>query len=123
MYHGEFKRYHDNGQLYAHAFFQNDKLHGEFKTYLKNGQLYEHTFYQNGKRHGEYNRYTPIGVLKVRQLWDNGKQIVTNIDLIKITPKDKLCLSLKYGVKWLNPSTTSPLKEPGLLPKLDEKTT
>ena len=45
---GEYKYYHDNGQLYIHTFCINDTCHGEYKTYHWNGQLdYATFFYQD----------------------------------------------------------------------------
>ena len=32
---GEYKRYHVNGQLRVHSFFQNGNYHGEYKSYQK----------------------------------------------------------------------------------------
>ncbi len=51
---GEYKDFHENGQLWGHVFYQNGKRHGEYKEYFKNGQLWVHSFYQNDKRHRDY---------------------------------------------------------------------
>ena len=46
---GEYKSYHENGQLYIHSFYINDNRHGEFKSYYGNGKLNHATFYYQGK--------------------------------------------------------------------------
>jgi antitoxin component YwqK of YwqJK toxin-antitoxin module len=45
---GEYKEWHDNGQLYMHCFFVDDKLHGEFKWWYPNGQLRMHCYFVDG---------------------------------------------------------------------------
>ena len=54
---GEYKRYHVNGQLRVHSFFQNGNYHGEYKSYQKNGRPYVYAFFKNGILHGEYKHY------------------------------------------------------------------
>ena len=49
---GEYKYFHENGQLWEHAFYLNGNRHGEFKIYQENGQLGRHSFYQHGNIHG-----------------------------------------------------------------------
>ena len=44
--------YHKNGQLWVHTSYQNGKLHGEYKTYHNNGNISHATFYyQNNDLH------------------------------------------------------------------------
>jgi len=49
---GEFKNYHDNGQLYEHSFWKNDERHGECNYYI-DGILTVHSFYKDGKQISE----------------------------------------------------------------------
>ncbi len=37
--------------------------HGEYKYWYRDGQIWEHTFLINGKRHGEYRRWRLDGHL------------------------------------------------------------
>ena len=41
--HGEYKDYHDNGQLFRHCYHVNGQ-----QSYYKNGQLFRHCYYNNG---------------------------------------------------------------------------
>ena len=89
---GEYKDYHDNGQLWEHTFFQNDKRHGEYKDYHYNGQLWEHSFYQNGKLHGEHKSYRINGQLKYASFFYQDKDLNVNPDTL--TEKDKTYILL-----------------------------
>ncbi len=53
---GEYKDYHDIGQLCEHSFRLNDKRHGEYKHYFNDGALFVHTFHLHGKRHGIFTK-------------------------------------------------------------------
>lgn len=46
----EYKRWHLNGQIYAHLLFKNYKLNGESKWYDEDGILYDHAIFKNGVR-------------------------------------------------------------------------
>ena len=63
--HGEYKAYHDNGQLQQICNYVDDKRHGEYKSYHDNGQLLVICNYVNGRFHGEYKAYHGNGKLRV----------------------------------------------------------
>jgi antitoxin component YwqK of YwqJK toxin-antitoxin module len=78
---GEFKWWHDNGQLSRHCFFVDGKRHGEFKSWYENGQPCVHCFYQNGEVVVDF---------------------FTEPDLCPVTDEVKTYFALKYGwSKWL----------------------
>ena len=72
---GEFIRYHENGNLRVHSFYENGEKHGECKIYFENGQLWVHAFFKNGKRHGEYKWYWKNGQIGGYSLYENGNCI------------------------------------------------
>ena len=72
---GEYKLWHDNGQLWAHCHHKNDKLDGEYKAWWKNGQLEEHCHYKNGEFDGEYKSWLENGQLYVLRYYKDGKEI------------------------------------------------
>jgi antitoxin component YwqK of YwqJK toxin-antitoxin module len=102
---GEYKEWHDNGQLYVHCFFVDGKQHGEYKWWYENGQLWEHCFYVDGNRHGECKAWYSNGQLQMHCFYQNGEVVVdftNNPDLYPVTDEDKTYLVLKYGSgKWL----------------------
>ncbi len=46
---GEYKVWHDNGQLRLHCFVKKLKKHGEYKLWNKTGELICHRLYKNDK--------------------------------------------------------------------------
>jgi antitoxin component YwqK of YwqJK toxin-antitoxin module len=64
--HGEYKRYHENGNLFRHMFCIFGAKHGEFKEYYENGNLQEHAFYENGLEVGKFRKYNEDQSLDVR---------------------------------------------------------
>jgi antitoxin component YwqK of YwqJK toxin-antitoxin module len=46
---GEYKEYHENGNLSAIYNYVNDKLEGEYKSYHPNGNLYRQHIYSYGE--------------------------------------------------------------------------
>jgi len=69
---GEYKEYHDNGQLRRQTFYKDGKNDGEFKDYYRNGQLRCQRFYKNGLSSGEYKSYHDNGELRCQQFYKNG---------------------------------------------------
>ena len=98
--HGEYKRWHDNGKLLAHRFYENDKLHGEAKLWYNNGQLSTHCFYDSDNLHGEYKWWNDNGKLISNKYCSHGDSVR---DLIKerVTDEDKIKLTLEHGGKWV----------------------
>lgn len=61
---GEYKRWHQNGQLYIQCFCEDDHRNGEDKIWNDRGQLLDHSHWSHGKLHGE------------SKTWDNGGQLI-----------------------------------------------
>jgi antitoxin component YwqK of YwqJK toxin-antitoxin module len=103
--HGEFKRWHENGQLWQHCYFVDGKLHGDYKLWYENGQLRMHCFYVDGKRHGEFKSWNLNGQLATHCYYVDGKVVIdffTEPDLCPVTDEVKTYFALKYGwTKWL----------------------
>ncbi len=89
---GEYKRYHENGQLYIHTFFQNGNRHGEYKSFYGNGRKFEHIFFQNGNIHGEYKAYHDNGIILRETFFYQGKDL--NVDPDTLTEKDKIYIMM-----------------------------
>ena len=71
-YTGEYKSYHDNGELRCQQFYKNGLSSGEYKDYYRNGQLKCQQFYKDGLPHGEYKYYYENGQLKCQQFYKDG---------------------------------------------------
>ena len=90
--HGEFKSYHENGNLDIHCHYINGKRHGEYKIYHHNGQLLCHCHYNNGKQHGEYKSYYYNGTLIRATFYYQDNDLKVNPD--SLTEKDKTYILL-----------------------------
>ena len=71
--HGEFRQYHDNGELCELSYFVNGELNGLYKSFFRNKQLWIISNYLNGQRHSEYKEYYPSGNLEAEYSYTNGK--------------------------------------------------
>ncbi len=89
---GEYKRYHVNGQLRVHSFFQNGNYHGEYKSYQKNGRPYVYAFFKNGILHGEYKHYHRNGKQWEHSFYYQGTNL--NVDPNTLTEQDKTYILL-----------------------------
>ena len=47
--HGEYKRFHDNGQLWEHCFYEHDKLHGRLFGFDRLGKLIYYGIFKDGE--------------------------------------------------------------------------
>ena len=47
---GEYKEWHENGQLRVHSYYKDGQLHGECKIWDENGELVDHGFYNRTQR-------------------------------------------------------------------------
>ena len=72
---GEYKEYHDNGQLSMHAFYKDDKKNGEYKKWYSNGQLSRHSFYKDDKKDGEYKTWYDNGQLYIHAFYKDDKKM------------------------------------------------
>ena len=61
---GEYKMWHENGQLYKHCFYTGSIRNGEYKLWHDNGQLYKHCFFKDGFEEGEYKKWDRYGKLE-----------------------------------------------------------
>jgi len=98
--HGEFKRWHNNGQLMNHCFWVNDGLHGEYKSWYSDGQIHDHCFWVNDEIHGESKWWSANGQIRFHTYYSHGKVLR---DLLKepADEEDKFMLTLKHGGQWL----------------------
>jgi antitoxin component YwqK of YwqJK toxin-antitoxin module len=103
--HGEFKRWYPNGQLSRHCFYVDDNLHGEFKRWHYNGQLSQHCFYVDDNLHGEYKAWYSNGQLWEHFFFVDGKEVIDFLEEPEeypVTAEAKTYFALKYGSgKWL----------------------
>ena len=67
---GEYKSYYDNGKLFIHKYYKDDKLHGLYKHYYTNGNLCNVCNMVNGKIHGEDKYYNE----DYSYYYNNGKE-------------------------------------------------
>ena len=74
LWDGEYKCWHDNGQLRIHGWYNRYcQLCGECTIWYKNGQLCEHGWYnKNGEQDGEYKYWDPDGQLVIHAIYKNG---------------------------------------------------
>ncbi len=70
---GEYKEWHDNGQLYVQYHYIKDKIYGEYKEWCENGQLSHQTQYIEGKIHGEYKAWFDNSQLRIQTNYVKGK--------------------------------------------------
>jgi antitoxin component YwqK of YwqJK toxin-antitoxin module len=89
---GEYKDYHENGQLWVHSFYINGNRHGEYKSFYGNGRKFEHIFFQNGNIHGEYKAYHDNGIILRETFFYQGKDL--NVDPDTLTEKDKIYIMM-----------------------------
>jgi len=72
---GEYKAWHENGNLYKHYFYKDGELDGECKMWHENGQLYKHYFYKDGELDGEIKQWFASGKFWSHTLYKKGKKI------------------------------------------------
>ncbi len=89
---GEYRDYHENGQLWEHSFRLNDIRHGEYKEYRENGRLWSCSFFQNGNLHGEYKEYRENGIIDYATLFYQGNDL--EVDPNTLTEQDKAYIML-----------------------------
>jgi len=75
---GEYKEYHDNGQLKNHRFYSNSLLDGDFFEYTDDNILIRKSMYTNGKLNGPTIFYTSSGEILREELYTNGQIVETN---------------------------------------------
>ena len=71
---GEYKRYYDNGKLYIHCYYKDNKHHGIFKEHHQNGKLYNICNFINDEIHGEDKFYKEDGSYNRSYYYNNGKE-------------------------------------------------
>ena len=74
---GEYKAWHDNGQLYIQYFCNDEgKPEGECKKWHPNGKLKIHCFFNDkGEKEGEYKEWWRNGQLMTHKLYRNNRVI------------------------------------------------
>ena len=71
--HGEYKWWHENGQLLSQKYYKEGKLHGEYKVWYENGQLKIQKFYKEGFSDGEDTSWWKNGQLSCQRYYKDGK--------------------------------------------------
>ena len=71
-YHGRFKVYHENGNLFIDTTFGDNGPEGEFARYYPNGNPREKCHYSNGILDGEETLYYENGTLRRRSVYKMG---------------------------------------------------
>jgi antitoxin component YwqK of YwqJK toxin-antitoxin module len=103
--HGEYKWWHENGQLETHCFFVDGKRHGELKWWHENGQLGRHCFYVDDKVHGEYKEWYSDGKLCEHCFYVDDNKVIDfryEPEEYPTSAEAKTYFALKYGSgKWL----------------------
>jgi antitoxin component YwqK of YwqJK toxin-antitoxin module len=79
--HGEFKTWHENGQLFQRSFYRDGKLEGKAEMWYRNGQLWVYSFFKDGKLEGEYKMWYKTGQLRWHRFYKNGKLQETSSQL------------------------------------------
>ena len=74
---GEWKFYHENGNLSLVGHYKNGLEHGEHRSYYENGQLKIVSLYDNNSRVGEWKFFTESGRLAKTEYYENGFLIQT----------------------------------------------
>jgi len=72
---GQYKAYHENGQLMQIGEFDNGTRIGEWKFYHNNGKLQTIGKFESGKQTGEWRYYHENGELKGLGRFENGNKI------------------------------------------------
>lgn len=72
---GEWKFYNADNKLKSIGNFENGKETGQWKTYSETGELFKIGSYSNGKRIGDWMSYHPNAQLAVLEKYADGKQI------------------------------------------------
>jgi antitoxin component YwqK of YwqJK toxin-antitoxin module len=84
-----------------HYFIDDEERYqGEYKDWHDNGQLCEHCFYVNDELHGEYKWLNDDGTLEWHQFWNNGK-LYRDLLANPVDNKDKFIIALETGGGWL----------------------
>ena len=88
---GEFKRWHENGQINCKANFSKGLRHGLHEYWYSNGQRESIHNYSNGQKHGECTWWNEDGSLQNKLVFERGlnqNPKDTNYHYISYTPKE-----------------------------------
>ena len=70
------KEYHENGKLEGIGYKnENGKKEGEWKFYHETGELYVTGYYVDGKKHGEFKDYYTDGTLECIGVYNHGYKV------------------------------------------------
>ena len=85
MKYKEVKTHYKSGKLeYHYIVDESDYRHGEYRDYHENGQLSSHKFSLSGYRYGEVKAFTDDGTLSYHYLRDGkGNKLATVIEYCK----------------------------------------
>lgn len=63
LYNGDYREYHDNGNIRAEIYIVNGRPEGQYVIYYPDGRPHEIRSYRNGKPHGCWRMYNQAGTL------------------------------------------------------------
>jgi antitoxin component YwqK of YwqJK toxin-antitoxin module len=70
--HGDYRRYHENGQLLVETKYSNGELNGSYKEWREDGMLKTKTTYKDGLEDGLYEMYNKNGGLFIKSHFKDG---------------------------------------------------
>jgi antitoxin component YwqK of YwqJK toxin-antitoxin module len=73
-YEGQFKLYHDNGQLHYKTFIKNSLREGQYISYYENGVILEKGVYKKNIKEGTWYSYYDNGQLSEKAVFVNNKK-------------------------------------------------
>ncbi len=80
---GEYKEYHENGQLKKICNYSNDKKEGKYKQYYKNGKIYIICNYKNAKIEGIYKECYENIEIEIICNFKNGERQMEHLQVIR----------------------------------------
>ena len=97
----EHKEYYNNGQLHRH-YWRNEKrnMEGEYKSWHESGQLAIHCFFKNGMSQGEYKLYYRNEPSVLHCFYNNNKLVDISeyaADINDITEQEYFLLQITFG--------------------------
>ena len=72
---GDYVWYYESGKICYQSQYKNDKHHGDCVYYYESGQIWYHCQYKNDKLHGNYICYDENGKIKYQKQYKDGELI------------------------------------------------
>jgi len=88
LLHGNFLKYHTDGQLAEQGLFKYGLKHGLWMTWYENGKIKSRQTYKNGVLKGRFTFYNEDGSVKKSGKYKKGIENVKPVDDVKINEDD-----------------------------------